>query len=156
MKDYVEATSQSDDFFAKEWFNVHIGDLPLLFYMIQAGDSYYIDEIMSYYRATSGVDSFSTNFTLEKRLGAAKAGIRAIEKYNVFTKRRYESVCNDLINKLDLETKVLTKQYSLCINSKENRKNLKQIIGNRRWRMKIYVGGCFPRLYKLYIKHRSK
>lgn len=98
---------------------VDVGDGPLLMYLCQLGNTYFIDETMSCYRRGVG-EGWTTKIAKdrERRIRHFDRWINCINLYNEYTNMKYDQECREMILYWEFEKLVFLQNFSAVLDSK--------------------------------------
>lgn len=153
-EDYKTYVSQPLEF--KMIFNKEADDAPLLLYMAQLGDTYYISDTMSHYRPWS--NEFAASLKMKSTadfMRVTETRLQALKAYDKYTQYKFHDACFNYQQQQEIRKAALSGQYKLCLNIGD-KKVFREAISNKRWRLKIYIGAYFPWLIAIYDKKKRK
>ncbi len=95
------------------------GDVPILLYLVAHGDVYFLPEVMSCYREFSIGSWTNTHFQVrERKINHYQEILKMLEKYDVYTKRRFEESLKIIQYKYEFSLYELQGKYSQLLKKK--------------------------------------
>lgn len=124
-----------------------VGDVPLIWFLVNKGNIYYINKIMSFYRRdTSG--SWSKRMqNREYRKKIIKQNLNLFREFNKFTNYMYDDLINNDILKLEFDYLRLSNQFFKMRNKKYKNYYERISIIYKTMYFFLYI---FPSLEKIY------
>ena len=137
---YRKEVLELDDFF----LNAGIGDYPCLLYSLSKGDIYYFNRIMSVYRRYHKGSWSDTMLDSKNNIIYRIQSIDFLQKYNKYTKGKYESVC---ISKIQEQVNAI-----MSLSSKESKESFYELCQEYDEELNKDYHGIFENVIKIWMQ----